>query len=471
MAARVKTVLFLIILAAGPAWFWGCSSPSPSASIATGFASYGARRNGNIYASAARGSRELKGPVLLHDLGTGERIGSYIPDQKDFWFGGILQNGDIWVQLVDDPQHIRFVDVKTGRYMLDVPGVHGFLSPDGKWIAVKQSWDKEAQSSYTAESADRGVMAGQIFLHEVSTGRTFVIRSDTAGCFSPDSKLLLTQRCLGQSMNEPCEISAWDIPNGRQKFKFRMPTFCDWPRFSPKGTALLWPYGSAGPRPGGNVVVDTETGKILLELPRVPGYAFSQDDRIFVAIMRDPTLGWMVQRWKLPEAEKLKAVVLPSRLMGDDLTYGTISPDGKLVAVTILRETPSLLVRTSIVSWLPPRLLWLASGTRREWTEVLDAETGELLATLPQCGYCFFVDNRRLACEMPWRVDLWDIPPKRSPWRLLCYSSLWVTFVSGIWWWDRRRVKRRPLLAVVQHGPQRTLPGQSVAGLPRLIIE
>jgi len=239
-----------------------------------------------------------------------------------------------------------------------------------------------------AFSPDGGVLAscggqynqpGDVSLWNVAAGR--LVRSlpgpplgQTAVTFSPDGRTLVA---AGQDRS----LRVWDVATGTPSNRLKLGSFRGtWVEFSPDG-ALLGISDSSSLS-----VVDVRTGQAVLKVDRASYCAFSRDGKLLaVTSMRDTKVG--AQLWDLTGRKLLRS------MSGENqrLTVPSLSPDGSVLAAGSMY------------------------GTDRDTVLLWDTKTGSVLRKLMgQGSYVYWTtfspDGRRLAsASRTGSVRVWNV--------------------------------------------------------------
>jgi serine/threonine protein kinase/WD40 repeat protein len=168
-------------------------------------------------------------------------------------------------------------DVATGKQLQAIPGVSGSMprpafSPDGARIALVVP---RGRDNFESEVKVWDVATGKLAVAlPVAIGGAL---ATTSVAFSPDGKALAA---VGPASSGRCEVHAWDLTSGRQRFTLQGPFGGQFAQlaFSPDGSRITCAGGD--PRVG---LWDAGNGKELAQYrghtSNVSAVAFSRDGR------------------------------------------------------------------------------------------------------------------------------------------------------------------------------------------------
>jgi WD40 repeat protein len=410
------------------------------------------------------------GPIQVWDLTTGELLRSFLDESRSV----TDSHGQSPPQLSPDGRtlacghctldfsegHRSIFNIEEGTELLRIPGEHNTLkfSPDGQYFAVQMT-EKSDQDNYTASTKVYQSATVQLLL---SVSDTRYWETSDEFWFSPDSKLLACLREHGESTAiydlqaaKECAL----IPNAK------------WPlAFSPDARSVVLSSQD------GNVlsIHDTRTGNrkqvLAGHLESVWGFVFREDGSAVTAFDYPPNVssgaamtwdtrtGSVLRTWQFNRVDpefSLDRCILGSRredgehfvnlstgrewcvgkASGIDMDYGSTDLEGRFIFVEIGREDDPATARWW--NWLGNREAEDSSGPEK--LRIFDLSRNRAIATIDNGGPLVFApSNDQFLIIVNGKVDVWDLPPRRSILFALVLAAGPALLFTGLLWWRLR---------------------------------
>jgi WD40 repeat protein len=196
----------------------------------------------------------------------------------------------------------------------------------------------------------------------------------------------------------------------------------------------FWDVATASKGPGAQPIAE-----IILKSSGVRRtYELAPSHKVFIVwdydgrYFQSPT--GTVKLWRIRSAPGEALSVIPyGELTPDAFSRSqSISPNSKMVAIQTYRARSPTSFWNRVKAYLP----WLDIDRDTSESVLLDLESGERVAVLPDCGIGkFSPDSRSFAAQgYDNKIHLWDIPPRKPMWIVLTVAT-----VAGIMTWLVRR--------------------------------
>jgi WD40 repeat protein len=316
---------------------------------------------------------------------------------------------------------VNLLDLATGKVRASLPGVYPPLrfAPDGSTL-VAASDDGVALVDWMA------VRTKVLLPGEGSRVRCLA--------FAPDGKSLAAGTAHGMAEAAPDEVRLWNLAAGTPATVLVPPQPLQALRFSSDGAILQgWDHGL-------KLLVAwdlscTPPRQLLTTLPAAL-WQPAPDGKTLVGRDGDGVAVWDVRAGK--ERDYFRACA------GNGIPL-LISPDGRHFAV------PGQLERSG--GWLsfgpgpsPPAASVVSVDPSTNVTQLLDATTGRVQATLEQAFVAEFSPDSRLLAAPSWGrgpIRLWDVPPAdRYPGLTGTLAALFGLFGVALGWWVVGRFRK-----------------------------